>query len=47
MCSAISGPSCHINLMVCMFSGISDLSCYIIIIYKTWGKSERLWGKKA
>ena len=25
-------------LMMCICSAISDLSCYIIIIYKTWGK---------
>ena len=24
-----------------MRSAISDLSCYILIIYKTWGESER------
>ena len=47
MCSAISGPSCHINLMMCMCSGISDFSGYIIIIYKTWGKTERPWGERA
>ena len=26
---------------------LSDLSCYIIIIYKMWGKSERPWGERA
>ena len=33
-------------LMMCMCSAISDLSCYINIIYKTWGQSERLWAKR-
>ena len=32
---------CH----VC--SAVSDLSCHIIIIYKTWGESKRLWGERA
>ena len=30
-----------------MRSVISDLSCCIIIIYKTRGKSERAWGERA
>ena len=29
-----------------MHCTISDLSCYIIIIYKMWGKSERPWGER-
>ena len=28
-------------------SAVSDLSCYIVIIYKTWGKKEGLWGSRA
>lgn len=31
-------------LVTCMHSAISDLSSHIII-YQTWGKSERLWNK--
>ena len=34
-------------LVMCTPSAISDLSYYINIIYKTWGQSERLWGKTA
>ena len=32
-------------LVMCMCGTISDLSCYIIIIYKMWGESERVWGE--
>ena len=28
-----------------MGSATSDLSCYTIIIYKTWDKSQRWWGE--
>ena len=28
-------------------SAVSDLNCYIIIIYKMWGKSKRTWGETA
>ena len=31
----------------CECSAISDLSCYIIIIYKLWGKSKRSQGERA
>ena len=34
-------------LLTRMCSAISDLSCYVIIIYKKWGKSESVWGEGA
>ena len=37
-------PSEH--LVMHMNCTITDLSWYIIIIYKTWGKNERPWGER-
>ena len=34
-------------LVTHMCNVISDLSCYIIIIYKSWGKNKGLWGERA
>lgn len=34
-------------LLTCVCSAIGDLSCYVIIIYKKWGKSEKMWGEGA
>ena len=33
-------------LMKFTHSAISDLSHYIFIIHKTWGKSQRAWGER-
>ena len=40
-----SSPRPREYLVMHMSRALSDLSCYIIIIYKTWGKSERPWGE--
>ena len=41
-----SSPCPSEYLLPHISSAINDLSSYIIIIYKTWGKSKRLWGER-
>ena len=41
MCIAQSSPWPSKYLLMWMHSAVSDLSCFIVIIYKTWGK--RAW----
>ena len=41
-----SSPCPSEYLLSHMSSAINDLSCYIIIIYKMWGRSKRLWGER-